>query len=232
MNPDLNIVECIQGSKEWFDARIGVLSSSRVADAVTRRKRKPEEPLQAYLDLRLDLAIERVCNKPQEHFVSKWMELGKEREPLARAAYELRQDIETEQVGFVFHPEIRWAGASPDGFVGEDGLVEFKCPKSNTHGEYLLAEVVPAEYQPQILWQMAACPNVQWCDFVSYHPDFPAPLDLFICRLRRDNQQIAVMEAQAEVFLKEVEDLTLRLRHGLAGALEASLAANLTGRQI
>ena len=216
LNTLLNIITDRQLDAEWFKARIGCLTSSRVADAVTRRKRNPKEPLQAYLDLRMDLAVERVTNKISEKYVSKWMERGVEMEPLARAAYELRRDVETEQVGFVIHPTLNWAGCSPDGLIGTDGLLELKVPKSTTHAEYLLGECVPEEYIPQMTWQLACCPGRQWNDFVSYCPDFPAPLDVFICRLNRDNQKIAVMEAEATVFLKEVEDLTLRLRHGLA----------------
>lgn len=227
----LNIISEGQHTEEWFAARIGCLTASRIADAIAKRK-KGDDELQCRADLRLALAVERVTNKPSETYVSPWMERGTELEPLARAAYELRQGVEVEQVGFVLHPSINWSGASPDGLVGRDGMAQFKVPKSTTHAEYLLGECVPEIYIPQMMWEMACCPGREWSEFASYCPDFPEPLDLCIYRLRRDNQVIAVMEATAEVFLKEVEDLTLRLRHGLAGALEASLAANLTGRQI
>jgi hypothetical protein len=230
MSDELNIVSATQLDAEWFAMRIGCLTSSRVADAVARRKRKPKDgteapPLQAYLDLRMELAVERVTSKISDNYVSRWMERGLELEPLARAAYELRTGTETQQVGFVLHPSLNWAGSSPDGLCGENGLVELKVPKPTTHAEYLLGETVPEQYIPQMTWQMACCRGREWNDFVSYCPDFPAPLDLFVCRLKRDQQAIDVMEAQAAVFLKEVEDLTLRLRHGLAGMLEASIAA-------
>lgn len=211
-----------QGTELWFEQRLGMLTSSRIASAVTKRKRNPSEPLQAYLDLRMDLAVERVTKRPAEHFVSQWMERGSELEPLARAAYELRKDATVTTVDFVLHPTMEWCGCSPDGLCGEDGLIEIKAPKRNTHAEYLLGEVVPEEYIPQMMWQMA-CTERQFVEFVSYHPDFPEPLDLFICRLNRDNQKIAVMEAEATVFLKEAADLTTRLTHGLEGMLRASL---------
>lgn len=210
-----------QGTELWFQEHLGKLTSSRIADAVRKRKRSTE-PLQAYLDLKLELAVERVTQKPAEHFVSQWMERGTELEPLARAAYELRKDAAVTTIDFVLHPTMEWCGCSPDGLCGEDGLVELKCPKANTHAEYLLGEVVPELYIPQMMWQMA-CTGRQWCDFASYHPDFPDPLDLFICRLNRDGQRIAVMEAEATVFLKEVADLALRLSHGLEGLLRESL---------
>jgi hypothetical protein len=226
---ELNIISATQLDAEWFAARVGCLTSSRIKDATGQRKRKPKDgteapPLQAYLDLRMELAVERVTSKISENYVSNWMERGLEMEPLARAAYELRTDANTQKVGFVLHPNLNWAGCSPDGLVGESGLVELKVPKPTTHGEYLLGEIVPEQYIPQMTWQMACCPGRAWNDFVSYCPDFPAPLDVFICRLQRDGQQIGVMEAQAAIFLKEVDDLCLRLRHGIEGALRESIA--------
>jgi len=221
MNLDQPFLDVIQGSREWFEARLGCLGSSIVSDAIAKRKRSNEE-LAARAHLRFELAVERLTNKPMEHYVSKWMERGTEMEPLARAAYEERTGRRTEQVGFFLHPSIKWAGASPDGLIGADGLVEFKCPKNTTHAEYLWAEGVPEEYRGQMMWQMA-CTGRSWCDFVSYAPDFPAPLDLFICRLLRDDAQIAEMEAEAQRFLGEVEATIIRLKGGLEGALKASL---------
>ena len=209
---ELNIIECSQGSSEWFKARLGFLGASRVADALRQPKRKGVEELASRRNMRLELAIERITGKPTEHFVSIWMESGIETEPLARAAYELRNSIETEQVGFVLHPSIQWAGCSPDGLVGADGLVEFKCPKLTTHGQYLLDDCVPEEYIPQMMWQMACCPGRQWNDFVSYCPEFPEPLNLFEFRLMRDDQLIAEMEAEAVKFLSEVETTEKKLR--------------------
>lgn len=220
---DLNIVECIQGDSEWFENRIGMLTSSRIADALKRAKRESTGELQARADMRLDLAVERVTRKPMEHFVSVWMQRGTELEPMARAAYELRTDRRTTQVGFVLHPSIAWAGCSPDGLVGDHGLVEFKCPKSSTHANYILGECVPEIYIPQMTWQLACCPGYEWVDFVSYCPDFPEPLDLFICRMARDNERIAEMEAGAQKFLAEVDATVTQLKHGIEGALRESL---------
>src|SRR5271157_3790853 len=173
MSGELNIISETQLDAEWFAVRCGCLTSSRIMDAVTQRKRKPKDgseapPLQAYLDLRMELAVERMTSKISDNYVSKWMERGLEMEPLARGAYELRTDAETQQVGFILHPRINWAGCSPDGLCGEDGIVEFKVPKSTTHAEYLLGKTVPAQYIPQMMWQMACCPGRQWNDFVSF----------------------------------------------------------------
>jgi hypothetical protein len=218
----MKVVECGgQGTQLWFEAHLGKITGTRIADVIAKRKRGTDE-LQCRADMRLDLAVERVTKKPADHFVSYWMERGIEIEPLARASYELKTGTDAKIVDFVLHPTIEHAGCSPDGLIGEDGLVEFKCPKTNTHAEYLLGECVPSEYQPQMLWPMA-CTGRQWCDFVSYHPDWPEPLDLFVCRLQRDGQRIAMMEAEAEVFLKEVEGVEIRLRHGLAELVRESI---------
>lgn len=220
---DLRIIECDQGSQAWFEARIGKLTGSIIADAVAKRKRGDEE-LACRLNLRYDLATERVIHKPLEHFVSKWMEFGKEMEPMARAAYEIRKDVRTRQVGFVLHPSVEWSGASPDGLLDSDGgLVEFKCPKNTTHFRYLNAGVVPEEYIPQMMWQMACCPGREWNDFVSYCADFPEPLDLFICRLPRDEERIKGMEAEAQKFLQEVGLMVTQLTGGLEAVLRNSL---------
>ena len=221
---DLNIVECIQGDKEWFTSRIGMLGGSRIADAVRKAKRETTGELQSRIDLKLELAVERVTQKPTQHYVSEWMERGTELEPLARAAYELRTNADVQQVGYVLHPTLAWAGCSPDGLIGDAGMVQFKVPKPTTHAEYLLGECVPELYVPQMTWELACCPGYQWSDFVSYCPDFPEPLDLFICRLPRDNQKIAVMEAEAKKFLEEVDALVVRIKGGLEGALRESLA--------
>jgi len=214
-------IDAPQGSAEWFEARLGALTASRIGDAVRQPKRVNTGELQSRTDLKIELAVERITKKPAEKFVSEWMTRGTEMEPLARAAYELRKSVEVQQVGFVFHPHIQFAGCSPDGLIGEDGLVELKVPKPNTHAEYLLGEVVPDAYIPQMMWQMA-CTGRKWNDFVSYCPDFPDPLDVFICRLPRDDQRIAEMEAEAQKFLREVEAIETQLKEGLKGVLRTS----------
>lgn len=221
------IIQCEQLSAEWWAARIGHLTSSRIADAIAKRKRKGNgkevtDDLQCRIDLRLELAVERVTQKISEHYVSYWMARGMEMEPAARFAYEQRTETETEKVGFALHPSIEWAGASPDGLVGADGLVEFKVPKPQTHAAYLLADCVPEQYVPQMMWQMA-CTGRAWNDFVSYCEDFPEPLDLFVCRLPRNETNIAIMQAEAIKFLDEVAATTTQLGGGLEAVLRESV---------
>lgn len=218
----LNIISEGQRTEEWFAVRIGCLTASRIGDAIAVRKRGSGGDLQCRADLKIELAVERITNKPTEHTVTPAMLRGTELEPLARAAYELRTGVDVEEIGFVVHDSIKWAGCSPDGLVGTDGLVELKVPRSTTHANYLLGEVVPEQYIPQMTWQMA-CTGRQWVDFASWCPDFPEPLDLFVRRLHRDEQKITEMQAEAKIFLLDVEALELRLRGGLEAALRRSL---------
>jgi putative phage-type endonuclease len=220
----MNIVECGgQGTESWWDTRLGMLTSSRIADAIGKRKRGNEE-LKGRADLKLELAVERLTRKPSEHFVSEWMFRGSEMEPLARAAYEMRTGETVQLIDFLLHPDrerLLWGGASPDGLC-DSGLIEIKVPKPSTHARYLLAGCVPSEYVPQMMWQMACCPEAKVNTFVSYCPDFPEPMNLFICRLERDDVRIAEMEAEAVTFLAEVEALTDRLKGGIESELRKS----------
>lgn len=198
----MHVVSCDQRSPEWYNARIGRITSSRIADALSVLKRGGESAVRrAY---RLEMIYEMLTGTWIEHYVSMWMEEGTENEPLARTAYEMARGVECEQVGFVLHPKNPRFGSSPDSLVGAYGLAEFKCPKHTTHLQYILDDVVPEEYQDQMLWQMA-CTERLWCDFVSFHPKMPDRHQLFIKRLERDDKRIAEMEMAAAAFIAEVD---------------------------
>jgi predicted phage-related endonuclease len=132
------------------------------------------------------------------------MQHGTDTEPLARAAYEALQDVLVDEVGFVPHPSIIMAGASPDGLVGDDGLLEIKCPNTATHIETLLSQSVPGKYNTQMQFQMA-CTGRQWCDFVSFDNRLPDELQLFVKRVPRDNEFIKQMEDEVVKFLNELD---------------------------
>lgn len=210
----MNVVDCIQGDAVWFKNRLGCVTATRAAAAIAKPKRKETGELAVRRNLRFELLEELLTNKPSQHYISLWMEEGREKEPLARQEYEGATNTPVEQVGFVYHPTIKMAGASPDGLVGEDGLLEIKCPKISTHLQYLLDGTVPEDYLPQMLWQMACCER-QWCDFVSYHPDLPEQYQLFIKRVHRTTEADAViagMELEVIQFLKEVDEMYANLR--------------------
>lgn len=160
------------------------------------------------------MVAEILTGSTAEHYVSYWMEQGIENEPYARAAYEIQTGKMTEQIGFVLHPTIERAGCSPDSLVGDDGLAEYKAPKPETHIEYILAGVVPPEYEPQMQWQMA-CTGRKWNDFASYCGAFPEDLQLFVRRLPRDDKLISGYELEVTQFLKEVDQAIERIKEQL-----------------
>ena len=142
------------------------------------------------------------------------MDWGTKTEPEARNAYRETVFEEVNEVGFIPHPSIIDAGASPDGLVGDDGLVEIKCPESHTHIGYFLDGNVPEKYTHQMQWQMA-CTGRQWCDFVSYDPRCPEGLRLFVKRLDRDDIYISTAEETVRRFLAEVDVMVEKLKNKL-----------------
>lgn len=190
-----------QGSAEWLNARCGLVTASRISDVLTKIKTGEAASRAAY---RAQLVAERISGKPSESFTNAAMAWGTENEPFARAAYELAKDVEVEQVGLIRHPEIIMAGASPDGLIGDDGLIEIKCPNTTTHIEYALSGKPPTKYQNQMLWQME-CTGRKWCDFVSFDPRMPEGMQLFIVRFERDQERIEQMKTEVIAFLAEVE---------------------------
>jgi len=209
----VNIIDCTQGDHEWFNARLGKVTASEVADAVRFLKRgdKKGEEGKTRLSYKAAIVSEILTGDPADTFVSKYMERGTELEPYARTAYEIKRNVMVEQVGFVIHPSIDRSGASPDGLVGEDGGLEIKCPKVENHLAYMLAGKLPPEYEPQVMWNLA-CTGRQWWDFVSYcPPPMPERHRLFIVRVHRDEQRIAELEAGVVQFLAEVDEMITAL---------------------
>lgn len=190
-----------QRTDEWFEARLGRVTASRIADVVTKTKSGYGASRANYM---AQLICERLTGKPTEGFTSAAMQWGVDVEPRARAAYELETGNSVVEVGFIPHPDLA-AGASPDGLVGDDGLVEIKCPNTATHIDYLLKGSTPGNYQLQMQWQMA-CTGRTWCDFVSFDPRLPQHLEIFIKRMDRDETLIYDLEAEVKKFLDELED--------------------------
>ena len=191
----------VQGSPEWFGARLGRVTASRVADVIASTKSGWGASRANYM---AQLIAERLTGEVAESFSNAAMKWGTEMEPDARAAYQFYRDALVVEVGFVPHPRITMSGASPDGLVGEDGLVEFKCPNTATHIETLIGQTVPTKYITQMQWQMA-CTGRQWCDFGSFDPRLPEDMRLFVRRVDRDDALIADLEAKVSDFLAEID---------------------------
>ena len=191
-----------QGSEEWFTIRIGKVTASRVADVIAKTKTGYSATRDNYM---AQLVCERLTGQKGDSFSNAAMQHGTETEPLARLSYEVTQNVLVDEVGFVPHPTIEMAGASPDGLVGEDGLLEIKCPNTATHIETLLSQIVPGKYNTQMQFQMA-CTGRQWCDFVSFDNRLPEELQLFVKRVPRDTVFIRLIEAEIIQFLAELDD--------------------------
>lgn len=191
-----------QGTPEWLAARAGKVTASRVSDVVARTKSGYSASRANYM---AELICERLTGARTDSFVSSSMAWGTSTEPEARTAYQLQTGSIVEQVGFVEHPSIPMAGASPDGLVDDTGLLEIKCPNTATHIDTLLSDVHPAKYYDQMQWQMA-CTGRQWCDFVSYDPRMPERMRLAIRLVPRDDERISVLEAEVIKFLKELDE--------------------------
>lgn len=197
-----------QRTEEWYAARCGKATASRIADVVAKTKTGWGASRANY---KAELVTERLTGLPCEHYRSPKMIRGEELEPEARAAYEFFANVDVETVGFIDHPRIAMSGASPDGLVGKDGLVEIKCPDTSTHIETLLGGSLSGEYVKQVQWQMA-CTGRAWCDFVSYDPRMPEAMRLYIQRVKRDDAAIAELEKNVELFLREVDLIVTELR--------------------
>lgn len=197
-------------SSDWFESRCGRLTASRIADATCRLKSGAwSEKRAAYMT---ELAIERLTGRPTVHYVTPAMQNGIDREPEARALYGLLFDVEVEPVGFVQHPKLSNAGATPDGSVAKAGLTEFKCPTAKTHVEILLAKKIPEIWLKQMDWQLACMPEREWNDFGTYCPEMPEGLELYVLRRPRDVKAIEKLEADAREFLDELEEMVSRIR--------------------
>lgn len=203
-----------QRTDEWFAARCGKVTASRIADVCAKTKTGWGASRANYM---AQLIAERLTGTAVESFTNAAMQWGTEQEPNARAAYEFLTDNTVTEIGFVDNLVIPMSGASPDGLVGDDGLVEIKCPNTATHIDTLLSGKIDAKYIKQMQWQMA-CTGRDWCDFVSYDPRLPTHMQLWVKRVNRDDKQIDEIETIVADFLKEITDKVDRLNALYANA--------------
>lgn len=198
-----------QRTEEWYAARCGSLGASALGDMMA--KTKDGKPAASRANLRAKLVIERLTGVQEDGFKSAAMQHGIDMEDAARMAYEARTGVFVTQTGLHTHPEIKGTHASPDGLVGDEGLIEIKCPNSATHIDTLKSKKVPTKYLYQMQWQMR-CTDRLWCDFVSFDDRLPENLQMFLVRIHRDDKQIAILEDEVRKFLAEVEDDVLALQ--------------------
>ncbi len=193
-----------QGSQEWFQERLGKVTASRIADVMM----KPTTA--GFQNYCAQLVCERMTGTPPESFTSAAMQHGTDTEPQARAFYEMETGVPVEQVGFIPHPTLAMSGASPDGLVGPDGLVEIKCPQPANHIKTLTGGAIDRKYRLQMQWQMV-CTGREWCDFVSFSPSFPPEMQITIERVIADAEHQAEITEAVTRFIAVTDDLCRNL---------------------
>ena len=193
----MKIIDCVQGSDEWFAARLGKVTASKFSDVLAKGQGKTR------LTYMINLATEIIEGAPAESYCDKNMEAGTIKEPLARAFYELLNDCHVAEVGFVERDAS--VGASPDGLVGDDGLLEIKCPLGTTHTRYIVEDKVPTAYVAQIQGQLWVTDR-QWCDFLSYRPE-NTKHPHFIKRVDRDEKYIKNLAIEVEIFVADLKKM-------------------------
>ena len=190
-----------QGTPEWHQLRLGKVTASRVADILAKTKTGPSASRQNYL---IELAIQRTTGIIELSYTNSAMEWGTQTEPQARVAYEVKSGNFVDQIAFVDHPTIDGFGCSPDGLVGDKGLIEIKCRNSANHWETIKLDEVPKKYWIQMQAQLS-CTGKEWNDYVSFDPRMPERSQLYIKRVFRDEEFILEMESEVKNFITEVE---------------------------
>lgn len=191
-----------QRTDEWFTARLGKVTASSLHKVLAKTKTGYGADRGNYMT---QLVLERVTGTKADFYTNTSMQWGIDQEPFARAAYEATKGVMVEEIAFVPHPTIEMSGASPDGLVGDDGMVEIKCPDSKTMLECWLSDnPVESKYMAQMQWQMR-CADRNWCDYVVFDPRMPPKAQLFVDRVERDDEWIAATEIEVVKFLAEVD---------------------------
>ena len=196
-----------QRSDEWFAARCGKATASALYKVMAKTKAGWGADRANYA---AQLVTERLSGRPADSFSNAAMQWGVDTEAQARAAYAFHMDEAPVEVGFLDHPVIHMTGASPDGLVGFDGMLEIKCPNTATHIATLDGAGIDRKYLYQMQWQMA-CAEREWCDFVSFDPRLPTAMQMHVRRVERDAEMLADLEQHVTEFLAEVADTVARL---------------------
>jgi hypothetical protein len=224
----MDSVDLEQGTQEWRDARLGFLTASRIHDVLTKPRKRGQEESSSRRNYKAQLVCEILSGKlsKDDQIETWWMKRGTELEPDARVEYEMRNGVMVQTCGFVQHPRIPRYGCSPDGLIGDDGLMQIKCLSRANHIECLTSGI-PSELKEQMVAELSVTGRA-WNDFVSYHPEFPDKMKLYVKRVYRKDELplIEKMEAEAVIFNKEVDAMLAQLRQGddLTAVLQESIA--------
>lgn len=194
-----------QGSVEWLKERCGCLTASRMAEAMSFLKGGKESSERK--KLKVEIIAERMTDSMVSRYVTDAMQWGIEQEPNAKARYEEVTGSLIIPCGFALHGDISFFGASPDGLIGDDGLIEVKCPTTTAYMEWMIGGVVPEQHKPQMLAQLAVTGR-KWVDFFAFDPRIKGrEHQHFLRRFEPPEADISAVEEAARVFLAEVEQL-------------------------
>lgn len=204
----------LQQTEDWFLQRLGFVTASRVSDVMAKTKTGYSATRDNYM---MELLCQRLTGKREESYTNFAMQRGTEMEPIARGCYEAKSGVMVEEAGFIKHKTIAFFGASPDGLVSTDGLLEIKCPNTKQHVEFLRTGKPDNKYQWQMLCQME-CSDREWCDFVSFDDRMPAPLQYASVRFNRDEKRIDEMRSEVLLFLSELDSIENEMRQKIKEA--------------
>lgn len=200
----MKLIDCVQGSPEWVKARVGVATASAFSCLLTPAKGDYSAQASCYEDL---IVAELLTGESQEEFGGTFhTERGKELEPEAVAYYEMERSLDVAHGQFCLS-DCGTYGASPDGFAGDEGLIEIKCLGGKAHVGVLLDPDKAVKHRPQIQGQLLVTGR-KWVDNLFYHPKMPS----VIIRVERDEEFIAKLEGALDQFAKNVQEKIKRIR--------------------
>lgn len=196
------VIDCEQRSPEWFEARCGRITASHMCD-ITAYLKSGQGEMMNRANYRMALLSERLTGRVTENFVTNEMKCGQEQEEYGFSAYEVKNNVLVDHVGFAIHPTMDFSGASPDGLVGEDSGIEIKCLTTARHLKIWNSREVPSEYYDQIQWNMVCCEREKW-DFVCFDSRLPDHLQLLVIPVLYDEKRVAKLEEEVVKMHTEV----------------------------
>tara|TARA_R110002096_G_scaffold401229_1_gene598026 strand:- start:36 stop:659 length:624 start_codon:yes stop_codon:yes gene_type:complete len=204
------ITTCEQGSDEWLSMRLGKITASRVKDVLTKgRGNTPSKTAESYM---VELMAEILTGESKPFFENDAMRWGTETEPQARSMYEVNNGfVSVVEVAFVEHNEQ--VGISPDGLIGDNGLLEIKCPNTTTQIKRALSDDYSSDYKAQIQMQLWVTER-EWCDFVSFDPRLDCEAGYLQQRVFRDEEYIKEMKTKVYAFVEKMNGLIKQLKGG------------------
>lgn len=203
----------IQGTDEWKESRLGMVTASRVADIMAKTRSGESATRKNYM---MELLCQRLTGVYSEGFASGAMQRGTELETVARSMFEIQTGLTVEETGSIRHPTIEMFSASPDGLIGNDGLIEIKCPNTAQHISFLVENEIPTKYQWQMRAQMA-CTDREWCIYCQYDDRVPENMQLLYKKFYRSVEEEGLMLQEINNFLQDLERLEIKISEAFQG---------------